>query len=371
MSKLNFNYCLKSVIRLYIEKNQFFIQWAMLPEEKLIELIDFLNVKKCRFFMTYTLFSGGTKLYIGEHGLQTRPYWFNDPFPSNSRNTFLISLPERIYNEMRLLEKQSNIQLDYLVGLAFWSEYLTKPIRRGESFSFNSLYDFVLSDQEDYSALLAPKMNALNDKGVDIAECLSEIKKITQGYWESHYLSGVIPNVEKYGKKRLREFRQLSQDAQSDFYKVTAYDFLDNVICVDWLPINFDLNRLDDFFVKNIHYYQHAIYIRIYDSFFEHEILHHPHLVRLFAEEEQNTYGICIPNNPYYRLGRVNPQLMGRTKTSVFRQAIYNALVGNERHFNLSEQLAGLSYDELFHFEMAAERKIDMLGMRIGDLHGK
>ena len=361
LTNLKFRYSEDSVIRFYSRKHNHFFAAYGLEKSTVVKLINYgIENFHDQFYVSYFCYKSGIELYITHTGLQAKSYWFNSRVftevtrQSNTKLFMTVSVPIPLIESVDALSVRLNESKGSILAAAIVAEFnidnWVKGLESGEASKYK-LIDILKNDLFiGHKPLPAKRVKKLNIADTDWAVAGKKLIEISgEEYSDIDNLNQFIIDLKRKFQHSILEMKD-NGTLQKKTYVVKAVDIQNRVLSESVLPFNFDLTKADTFFEKNIEFFAHTYYLKIYDPFIDNEFIFYPNLTNYMSEDGSKRSNFSIPK-PIYDWLLTFTNGSERVRSSVIIQALNNALLGWQKEISSLDDSEVLVLSErLKHF---------------------
>lgn len=332
LKQLKFKYTLDSVIRFYSRKADYFFAVHNLPEEKVVELINFLIEKaEDQFYVSYYSYQAGMELFISPTKLQSKPYWFNchaysDSLNRSDKNVFIpVRIPTVLLEELEKITVLLNVSNGAVLSMALINEFGQNPWMK--SYDHENIVDALLADsyiQRHYSKKGRKKLPVVTPSWNDFAKSLAEITG--EEACDTNLINKFIVELKKRYRYKVEYMKDL-REYNNMRYVVKAIARDSHVLREDKLPLNLALHKLEQLFTQNMDIYHHTYKLHVYDPFIKNEFVYYPTLNGFMSESRAKSCNFSIPLNIFDWLNDQSGA-SERLRSSMIIQALHNSVLG-------------------------------------------
>lgn len=326
---LNFKYSQDSVIRFVGKRNIPFFDCHQVPEETLIQLLNFaIQQSDEPFHVSYYTYKAGVTLFITHDKLVSKPFWFNqieytELFRASEKTSYLsLPLTESLVKQIDKASKTMKIKKAHLMVLATLTEFSPNPWSGDRTAPFESLMDCAMNlqshtvEKPEFDCSHEPK----NLSWTEIADGLKNI--VGKNSCDEKKINAFILKA----RKTFAEYKNnlKFQDKYDELlYTISAYRADGQLVHEDKVPIQFNLRNLDALFAQNLEYYKHVLYLEVNDPFEDETFIYYPTLTNIMDNEKPQSIFFSIPASFFYWLITICGASL-RSRNSTLRQAVHN-----------------------------------------------
>lgn len=338
LKELKFKYTIESVVRFYSRKADYFFAVHNLPQEKVVELVNFLiENAEDQFYVSYYSYQAGIELYISPTKLQAKPYWFNchaysDSLTRSNTKVFIpVRIPSVLLESLEKITAKFNVNKGAVLSLALINEFGQNPWMK--SYDHENIVDALLADsyiQRQYNKKGRIALPVVTPNWIDFAKPLSEISG--EDACNPELINKFIVELKKRYRYKVEYMKDL-REYNNMRYVVKGVSRDSHILREDKLPLNFALHKLEQLFTQNIDTYRHVYKLYVYDPFIKNEFVYYPTLIGFLPESKAKSCNFSIPINIFDWLNDQSGQ-SERLRSSMFIQALHNSVLGWEDKVN-------------------------------------
>lgn len=338
LKELKFKYTIESVVRFYSRKADYFFAVHNLPDNKIVELINYLiENSEDQFYVSYYSYQAGMELFISPSKLQAKPYWFNchaysDSLTRSDTNVFIpVRIPTVLIESLEKITDKLNVSKGAVLSLALINEFGQNTWMK--SYDHENIVDALLSDsyiKRHYNKKGRKGLPVVTANWNDYVDALTEISG--EDACDPDLINKFIVELKKRYRHKVEYMKDL-REYNNMRYVIKAVSRDSHVLREDKLPLNFALHKLEQLFTQNIDTYRHAYKLYVYDPFIKNEFVYYPTLIGFLPQSRAKSCNFSIPKNIF---DWVNDQsgASDRLRSSMFIQALHNSVLGWEDKLN-------------------------------------